>query len=206
MPPCPGLGRRLPYSRAAQPGNILPSSPLLRSWVLMSTGQCHSLWSTNSSWQGLAIHEAIRGDAQRYSFYPEGSLRKCWGWGLSLCSPSSTGGLWLCAEWGESGQEAWYSREAWRPSWEALKVPHGATLAAQGEPGLGGCSGSSPHPTPPHLVHPCEPHFCCLAHSWVCPLLRVPLGSMIGSSGQVDVSLAVSHQEMSSPLRHTAVT
>ena len=111
-----------------------------------------------------------------------------------------------CAEWGESGQEAWYSREAWSPPWEAPKLPHGAPLAEQGEPGLGGCSSSSPHPTPPHPVHPRELRFCCLAHSWVCPLPRVPLGSMIGSSGQVDVSLAVSYPMSSPLLQHTAVT
>ena len=123
MPPCPGPGRRLPHSTTAQPGNVLPSFPLPRSWVLMFTCQCHNLWSTDYPWQGLAVHGAICGDAQRCSSYPEGSLRKHWGWGPSLCSPSSPGGLWPCAEWGEGGQEAWYSREAWSPPWEAPKVP-----------------------------------------------------------------------------------
>lgn len=82
--------------------------------------------------------------------------------------------------------------------WEALKVP--MELLLQSRVNLGW--EAAPAPPPPHSAHPVHPRelcFCCLAHSWVCPFRECPLGSMIGSSGQVDVSLAVSYPA-SSPL------
>lgn len=197
MPPCPGQGRRLSYSGAAQPGSVLPSSPRLRSWILISACQSHSLWSTYFPVAGPSPPWGCLWGCSEMLFLPRGKFEGVLGLGpVSLQSLFHRRVLGPVQSWVEGSRRPGALLKLGAQPGRFRRC--GGTLAKQDKPGPEGCSCPRPHLLRPAQGHPCDPYLGCLAHSWVCPLPCVPLRSVIGSSWQVDVSPAVSYQEMSS--------